>query len=81
MALTPNEIAEALRVVYTTLKLLTDEEALAGIVLTESSFDGVRDLFGFEAQPHKVGTFIADPNMSSVFVVNRLLVMRGTQIQ
>lgn len=81
MALTPAEITMSMRLIHTTLRLLTDEEALAGIVLTDSSFDKVRDLFGFEAQPHKVGTFIADPQMSSVFVVNNLLVMRGTKVQ
>ena len=70
----------SIRVIYSILKDLTQQDALAGIILTHDSYDLVRDMFGTEAQPYNPG-FIADPRMEQVFVVDGLLVMRGTKLQ
>lgn len=80
--LTAAEIRSAMQVVFNALKLLTDDKALAGIVLTDKSYDKVRDLFGPTAKPYNPsGMLEADPRMKDVFVVDELLVMRGTMLQ
>jgi hypothetical protein len=72
---------ERIRLIMMLLKELTEEDALAGVVLTDSSFDQVRDLFGSSAKAYDPGGFIADPMLNNVFVVDGLLFMRGTKLQ
>jgi hypothetical protein len=80
--LRPEEIRNGVQALYNLLKFLTDEKALAGIVLTSSAFDEVRDLFGPEAKPYNPsGLLAADPRMKDIFVIDELLIMRGTQLQ
>lgn len=80
--LSPSDIADLTKVLYNTLKLLTESESLAGIILTNESYDQVRRLFGFNAKPHNpTGKFVADPQMEHVFVVDGTLILRGTQMQ
>lgn len=80
--LTGAEIRQLVGVIYNTLKLLTDEKALAGIVLTNKGFDKMKEHFGPEAKPYNPsGILEADPLMKDVFVVDGLLIMRGTMLQ
>ncbi len=79
--LSPSEIVELTRVVYNTLKLLTNGEALAGIVITAKYYDQVRDLFGPSARPYAAAGLELDLSMSHAFVVDGLLIMCGTQLE
>jgi lactam utilization protein B len=77
--LNAQEVVEAIRVVHNTLKLLTESESLAGVILTNDTYDQVRRLFGFDARPYNpTGKFVGDPQMDHVFVVGGMLIMRGT---
>ena len=76
--------AETIRLVqeiYNLLKLLTKAEALAGIVLTSDTFELVKNEFGNAAVPYKPAQLDLDPQMNDTFVVDGLLVMKGTQLQ
>lgn len=76
------EVIDLTRVLYNTLKMMTEAESLAGVILTNDTYETVRDAFWPTAQPHNpTGGFIADPRMNDIFVVDGLLIMRGTQLQ
>lgn len=82
MSLSPQEIIQMTQQVYSLLLVLTKEEALAGIVLTDTSFDHVKNLFGDAKVPYVPAPGLdLDPEMRDTFVVDGLLVMRGTQLQ
>lgn len=75
------EKLELLHAAFNALKLLTNEDALAGIILTDSSYDDIKRLFGDQAQPYKPAGLDWDWKMENTFVVDGLLVLRGTKIQ
>lgn len=78
--LNAQEIVAAVQVLHNTLKMLTESNSLAAIVLTDDSYDQVRRFFGFAAKPYDpTGRLIADPQMEHVFVVDGMLIMRGTK--
>lgn len=77
--LTGPEAIELIRVVHNSLKLLTESESLAGVILTNDTFDQVREAFGPSARPYNpTGNLVADPRMQDVFVVDGMLILRGT---
>lgn len=82
MPLAPSEKIQMIMAIFTMLKTLHDEEALAGIVLTNSSYEDFKLNLGFAAIPFEPapGTSL-DPQMEHAFVVSGLLIMRGTQIE
>lgn len=79
--LSDKEKIELVSLIFSQLNLLFDEEALAGIVLTSGTFDGFRRLLGEAAIPYQPAELVIDPDMQNTFVVNGLLIMRGTQLQ
>ena len=82
MSLAPSEKIKAVMQIYSLLKLLTDEEALAGIVLTDTAFDEFKLNLGFASVPYYPAPDVTlDPNMEHTFVVDGLLIMRGTQME
>lgn len=81
MSMSPQEIVQMTQQVYSLLKLMTDDGALAGVILTNQSYDHVKRLFGDAKIPYKVGDITLDPGMNDCFVVDNLLILRGTQLQ
>ena len=80
-SLKANEQIAMMRQVFSLLKILTDEEALAGIILTNSSFDGFKNILRSQAVVYKPSGLDFDPHMENSFVVDGMLILRGTQIQ
>lgn len=81
-SLSPTEQIDLIKQVFTLLKILTIEDALAGIVLTDTSFDQIKRLAGDAAIKHVPAPGLDfDPFMRDTFVVDGLLVMRGTKLQ
>lgn len=81
-SLTPDEQLQMIQQVFTLLRVLTNEGALAGIVLTNSSFDEIKRRLGDAKIPYVPAPGLdVDPFMNDTFVVDGLLVMRGTQLQ
>lgn len=80
-SLSPNEQVNMIRQVFSLLKMLTDEEALAGVILTNSSFDGFKNILRANAVAYKPSGLDFDPHMEDSFVVDGMLILRGTQIQ
>lgn len=77
--LTGPEIIELLRVAHNALKMIHGADSLAGVILTNESFDQVRRTFGPDARPYNpTGVLAADPAMQDVFVVDGMLILRGT---
>lgn len=80
--LTTPEIVDATKVLYNTLKLLTDSDALAAIVLTYDSYEPVRNLFGaHQCKPYEPTGISLDPRMENAFVLDGMLILRGTNLQ
>lgn len=79
--ITPSETIAIVRDIYNKLKLLTELDALAGIVLTDESYDDVKAEFGRAAIPYSTSNIALDPLMEHTFVVDGLLIMRGTKLQ
>lgn len=77
--ISPSEKIELLRVAYNALKMLTDEGSLAGVILTESSYDNVKACFGPDAKPFSSAGIILDTSMENTFVVDGMLFLKGTQ--
>ena len=80
-SLSPKDKIELVKQVYSLLRILHDEEALAGIVLTSGSFNEFRALLGEACIPYQPAELVIDPQMETTFVVDGLLIMRGTQLQ
>ena len=82
MPLAPSEKIQMVMQIFTLLKTLTDEAALAGIILTDSSYEEFKLNLGFAAIPFGPAPDVTlDPRMEHAFVVDGLLIMRGTQIE
>jgi hypothetical protein len=79
--LNPKEKIECIRQIYSLFKLLHDEESLAGIVLTSGTYEQFKRELGDASIPYSIGDATLDPGMEHSFVVNGLLVMRGTQLR
>lgn len=79
--LTGAETIQLTQQIYNLLLLLTKEKALAGIVLTPGTFEQVKNEFSDAAIPYKSAELDLDPMMENTFVVDGLLVMKGTQLQ
>lgn len=79
--LSGRETIDLVRQVYSLLLLLTKSEALAGIVLTEDTYTLVKREFGDAAIPYRPAELDLDPSMEHSFVIDGLLIMRGTQLQ
>jgi hypothetical protein len=76
------EVVENIRLLMMVLKELTDEpNALAGVILTGFAYDKVKTLFGANAISYRPGELDLDPEMEHSFVVDGLLILRGTQLQ
>jgi hypothetical protein len=80
-SLSPNEQVQMVRQIFSLMKILTDEEALAGLILTNSSFDGFKQILRSQAVEYKPSGLDFDPHMENSFVVDGMLILRGTQIQ
>jgi len=78
--LSPTEKIEAIRQVYSILKLLCDTESLAGIILTDETYEQVKQIFGDAKFPYRPAEVDLDPAMEHSFVVNELLILRGTRL-
>jgi hypothetical protein len=78
--LSPTEKIEALRIVTTFLNQLTSEGSLAGIILTDQAFDQFKAVLSAHAKPYFPAEISIDPGMQHTFVVDGLLVLRGTQL-
>lgn len=79
--LSGRETIELVRQVYNLLKLLTEQEALAGIILTDDTYIQVRREFADAAVPYRPAELDIDPAREHSFVVDGLLILRGTQLQ
>lgn len=79
--LSPTEKIEAIRQVYSILKLLCDTDSLAGVILTSDTYDEVKKVFGEAAIPFSSVELELDPAMEHSFVVSGLLILRGTKLQ
>lgn len=79
--LTAGEKIDLTRAIVTALNQLTEDGALAGIILTTRSFDQFKQELGFNAHPYRPAEIDIDPNMEHSFVVDKLLILRGTQLQ
>ncbi len=75
------ETIQLVQQIYNLLLLLTKSKALAGIVLTDDTFELVKREFADAAVPYKPAELDLDPMMENTFVVAGLLVMKGTQLQ
>lgn len=78
--LSGRETVEIVRQIYSLLSLLTSEGALAGIILTDGSYTQVKRLFGEAAMPYRPSDLSLDPTMEHSFVIDGLLILRGTQL-
>lgn len=78
--LSPQDKVEAIRLVMTVLNQLVADGALAGIVLTDSSYEQFKTLLRNHSASLRVAEIDLDPNMEYSFVVDGLLIMRGTQL-
>lgn len=74
-----NDIAELVQIAYTALKRLTDEDALAGVIITDSAYLKVRKLFSDKAEEFRPSGLSIDRNMEQGFVVDGLVILRGTK--
>lgn len=79
--LSGSETIQLVQQIYNLLLLLTKSKALAGIVLTTDTFELVKNEFGNAAIPYKPSNLDFDPLMENTFVVDGLLIMKGTQLQ
>jgi len=79
--LTPREKIDLIAQVFTLLKLLQSDGALAGVILTNDSYDPIKQLFGDAKIPYRPAELDLDPQMNDTFVVDGLLILRGTQLQ
>lgn len=71
------EIVGAVRVLFSLMKELVDEEALAAIIVTESAYPKLRRFFGEQAEVFRPGGLHIDENMENGFIVNGLIILRG----
>lgn len=79
--LSGRETIEVVRQIYNLLLMLTKSQSLAGIILTDDTYTQVKREFGDAAIPYSPGEIDLDPGMEYSFVVDGLLVLRGTQLQ
>lgn len=77
--LAPNEIRTLIQQTFTTLKLLTSEDALAGVILTSSGYDKLQALLREHSVPYSPSGITVDPLMHNTFVVDGMLILRGTE--
>jgi hypothetical protein len=81
MSLSPREKIQLVRQVYSLLNVLTKEGGLAGIVLTSESYDQFKKELGHASIPFTSSGVALDLAMEHTFVVDGLLIMRGTQLE
>lgn len=79
-SLSPNEKIQMVRQIYSLLNVLTQDGALAGVVLTTSSYDQFKKELGAASIPFSSSGVALDLAMEHSFVVDGLLIMRGTQL-
>lgn len=72
--------AEAIRAIFNIFKFLTDEDALAAIIVTDSSYPKLRKLFGERCERFDPGGLALDTQMDNGFVIDGLIVLRGTKL-
>lgn len=75
------EVIEAIRLIMQAFKEIGGEGTLAGVILTNDSFDRVKQAFGPSAKVFAPTGAAFDPQMNDSFVVDGLLILRGTQLQ
>lgn len=80
MELSPKDKVEGIRMVLTILNQLTSQGALAGIILTDETFGQFKSLLRSVAKPYAPAELSLDPSMEHTFVVDGLLVLRGTML-
>ena len=78
----PEEITALLQVVMNALKTLGDypEIPVAGLIFTNETFDAMKRFFGAEARPFVTSGINSDPSMEHSFVVDGMLMLKGTPI-
>jgi len=74
----PSEIVEGIRLVMSTLSMMTSEGALAAVILTNQAYDEVKTIFRNNAVSYRPGEIDLDPGMDHSFVVDGLIFLRGT---
>lgn len=79
--LSPSEKVQLIQQIYTLLRMLTDEAALAGVILTHSSYEEVKNILGPAGIPYNPSGLELDPQMENSFISNGVLILRGTQLQ
>lgn len=79
--LSPREKIDLIAQVYTLLRMLHEDGALAGVILTNQSYDELKSLFGDAKISYRPAELDLDPDMKDTFVVDGLLILRGTQLQ
>ena len=60
--LTGQEIQVLIQTLYNTLKLMTNRECIAGIILSYDAYDKVLETFGSQAGPYKVNGVVLCPH-------------------
>ena len=79
--ISPSEQIQMIQQIFSLLKLLHGDASLAGIILTNQSYDHIKNLFGDAKVPFRPSEVELDPFMNDSFVVDGLLILRGTQLQ
>jgi len=80
-SLSPTEKIQIVQQIYSMLKLLTEDDALAGIILKDTTYDQFKRYLGPACIPYSPAEITLDPNMEHSFVVDGMLVLRGTRLQ
>jgi len=78
--LSPQDQVDAIRMLMTIFNQLVSDGALAGIVLTDTAYDNFKRILSQHSVPFRVAEIDLDPRMEHSFVVDGLLIMRGTQL-
>lgn len=73
------ETIEAIRLLFTAFNEIGGSSTLAGVILTDSSYEKVRTTFGPSAKPYEVSGVSIDLAMEHSFIVDDLLILRGTR--
>jgi hypothetical protein len=80
--LTAQEVTTLLRTIMTSFRLLAESKTtpVAGIIFENSYFDAIKRMMGPDARPYIASGIDSDPQMENSFVVDGILMLRGTPI-
>lgn len=77
----PSDVVDGLKIVMNILKGICEEDAIAGIILTEDTYGQVLRLFGPSAHAFKPSNLEWDSGMEMSFVVDGVLFLKGNKPQ